>query len=179
MQRVIMDSSAISRSIGRIAHQIIERNEGADNLAIVGVLNRGIDLAERIRQKIGELENADIPIGSVDITLYRDDFRELLDIPQAKGSDIQFEITGRDIILVDDVLYTGRTARAAIDVILDFGRPKSIQLAVLVDRGERELPIQPDYVGKRVEVRADEYVQVLTRETDGEDKVILVRRKSA
>lgn len=176
MVRTIMDSNAVARSIGRIAHQILEYNYGADNIAVVGVLTRGIDIAAEISRRIKEMENVELPLGSVDITLYRDDFRELVDVPQAKGSDIQFDITGKDIILVDDVLFTGRTVRAAIDVILDFGRPKSIQLAVLVDRGGRELPIQPDYVGRKVEVRPDEYVQVYTKQTDGEDKVELVKR---
>ncbi len=177
MKKTIMNAEAISRSIDRIVHQIIEHNEGAKNLAVVGIIARGIDLAKRIVKRIEKIENIELPIGSVDITLYRDDFRELVDIPDAKGSDIQFDITGKDIILVDDVLYTGRTARSAIDVILDFGRPKSIQLAVLVDRDGRELPIQPDFVGRKVEVRADEYVQVHTEETDGEDEVVMVKRK--
>jgi len=177
MKKVIMDGAAISRSIDRIVHQILENNDGADNIAIVGILARGIDLAHGIARQIETLENVKIPVGCVDITLYRDDFRELVDIPDAKGSDIQFDIKGKDIILVDDVIYTGRTIRSAIDVVLDFGRPKSIQLAVLIDRGGRELPIQPDYVGRKVDVRPDEYVQVLTKETDGADEVILVKRK--
>ncbi len=177
MKKTIMNSAAISRSIDRIVHQIIEHNEGAKNLAIVGVIERGIDLAKRVVKRIEKLENVELPMGSVDITLYRDDFRELVDIPDAKGSDIQFDIKGKDIILVDDVLYTGRTTRSAIDVVLDFGRPKSIQLAVLIDRDGRELPIQPDYVGRKIEVREDEYVQVHTNETDDEDEVVLVKRK--
>jgi len=171
-----MDSAAVTRSIGKMAHQIVERNEGAENLAIVGILTRGVDIAKRISKKIIEIEGVAPAFGHVDITLYRDDFRELLDVPQAKGSELQFDVTGKDIVLIDDVLYTGRTIRSAIDVILDFGRPKSIQLAVLVDRGGRELPICPDYIGKRIEVRHNEYVNVRTKETDRKDEVILVRR---
>jgi len=177
MQKVILDSSAIARSIGRIVHQILEANEGADNIAIVGIQTRGVDIGKRIVAKISEMEKKEPPFGTVDITLYRDDFRELVEVPEAKDSKIDFDIKGIDIILVDDVLYTGRTVRSAIDVILDYGRPKSIQLAVLVDRGGRELPISANYVGKRVEVRPDEYVQVYTDETDKEDKVLLIKRK--
>ena len=177
MKRIIMDSAAVTRSIGRIVHQILEHNEGAENLAIVGILTRGVDIAKRISKKIVEIEGIVPAFGYVDITLYRDDFRELVDVPQAKGSELQFDITGKDIVLIDDVLYTGRTARAAIDAILDFGRPKSVQLAVLVDRGGRELPICPDYIGKRIEVRPNEYVNVHTKETDRKDEVLLVRRK--
>ncbi len=175
-ERTIMDEVAISRSIDRISHQILERNEGTQNLAIVGIYTRGVELAKRIRMRIAEIEKIELPFGTVDITLYRDDFRELLTVPQAKGSDIRFDPKGINIVLVDDVLYTGRTVRAAIDVILDFGRPKRIQLAVLVDRGGRELPIAPDFVGKTVQVMADEYIHVMTKEIDGEDKVIIARR---
>lgn len=177
MTQHIMDSTAFLRSIDRIVHEILEHNDGAHNLAIIGVLTRGADIGMKISQRIEELEEKQIPYGSVDITLYRDDFRELRDVPQAKGSDIQFDSKAMDIILVDDVLYTGRTVRSAIDVILDFGRPRSIQLAVLVDRDGRELPIQPDYVGRKVEVRPDEYVRVCTQKTDGKDEVLLVKHK--
>ena len=176
MSRVLLDRVAISRSLGRIVHQIIERNESLGVLGIVGIRRRGVDLARRIAKSISELEGVSPPVGTVDITLYRDDFRELVDLPFAKGSEIQFDVTGRDVVLVDDVLYTGRTVRAAIDVILDFGRPRSIQLAVLIDRGGRELPICPDYVGRRIDVRSDEYIEVRTVETDGEDAVVLVKR---
>ncbi len=176
MSRVLLDRVAISRSLGRIVHQIIERNESLGMLGIVGIRRRGVDLARRIAKRISELEGVSPPVGTVDITLYRDDFRELVDLPFAKGSEIQFDVTGRDVVLVDDVLYTGRTVRAAIDVILDFGRPRSIQLAVLIDRGGRELPICPDYVGRRIDVRSDEYIEVRTVETDGEDAVVLVKR---
>ncbi len=176
MQKVLMESEDIQRSLKKIAHQILERNRGARDLAIVGIRTRGVDIAEKLKKIIEEIEGTKIPFGCVDITLYRDDFMETLDFPTTGGSDIQFDPKGKNIILVDDVLYTGRTVRSAIDVILDFGRPKSIQLAVLVDRGGRELPIQPDYVGLTVDVRPDEYVQVLTEQTDGEDRVLLVKR---
>ncbi len=177
MDKVLMNEAAILRSLDRIIHQILEHNEGAKNLAIVGIRTRGVDFAKRIIKRINELESIGVPLGVVDITLYRDDFRETVDFPHPKGSEIQFDPTGLDIILVDDVLFTGRTVRSAIDVILDFGRPNSIQLAVLIDRGGRELPICPNHFGRFVDVRPDEYVQVLTNETDSEDKVVLVKRK--
>ncbi|RKZ32973.1 bifunctional pyr operon transcriptional regulator/uracil phosphoribosyltransferase PyrR [bacterium] len=177
MKKVLMNGESIERSLNKIVHQIVERNRGAGNLAVVGIRTRGADIADRVLTLIQQVEQLKIPHGCVDITLYRDDFREMVDFPHTHGSEIQFDPKGKNIILVDDVLFTGRTVRSAIDVILDFGRPASIQLAVLVDRGGRELPIQPDYVGRKVEVRSDEYVQVLTRETDGEDKVLLIKRK--
>ena len=177
MTKILMDKTAISRSLNKIAHQILEHNEGANNLAVVGIRTRGVDLSNRIVDIIESIENVKIPSGCVDITLYRDDFRETVDFPHPQGSEILFDPKGKNIVLIDDVLFTGRTVRAAIDVILDFGRPKSIQLAVLIDRGGRELPIQPDYVGRKIDVRSDEYVQVLTKETDGEDKIMLVKRR--
>ncbi|MCD6594580.1 bifunctional pyr operon transcriptional regulator/uracil phosphoribosyltransferase PyrR [bacterium] len=177
MTKILMDDKAVLRSLNKIAHQILEQNEGADNLSIIGIRTRGVDLANRIVNIIEDIEKVKILSGCVDITLYRDDFRETVDFPHPKGSEIQFDPKGKKIILVDDVLFTGRTVRSAIDVILDFGRPKSIQLAVLVDRDGRELPIQPDYIGRKVEVRDNEYVQVLTKETDGEDKIMLIKRK--
>jgi pyrimidine operon attenuation protein / uracil phosphoribosyltransferase len=177
MEQVIMDSVAMERSLGRIAHQILERNGGSKNIALVGVMTRGVDLANRLSKKIAASEGVVPPMGVVDITLYRDDFREIIDTPHAKSSDIRFDLTGRDIILIDDVLFTGRTTRAAIEAILDFGRPKTIQLAVIVDRGGRELPIAPDYVGTTVALRSDEYVQVKTVETDKEDMVLIVEKQ--
>jgi len=177
MEKILLNQAAIARSLDRIVHQIIERNDGAENLAVIGIRTRGVDLARRIVAKIEGIESIEVPFGCVDITLYRDDFRETVDFPDPKGSEIQFDPKGKDIILVDDVLFTGRTVRAAIDVILDFGRPRSIQLSVLVDRGGRELPICPDYVGRVVDVRPDEYVRVHTIETDEEDNVMLIKRK--
>ncbi len=176
MTKDLMTKKDIQRSLTKVAHQILERNRGAENLAIVGIRTRGVDIARRLKRIIEDIEGKQIPLGCVDITLYRDDFMDTVDFPSTGGSEIQFDPKGKNIILVDDVIYTGRTVRSAIDVILDFGRPKSIQLAVLVDRGGRELPIQPDYVGMVADVRPDEYVQVLTEETDGEDKVVLVKR---
>lgn len=177
MSKTIMTKDSIRRTIHRIVQEILERNGGAKNLAIIGIRSHGADIAGKIAKIIRKEENTDVPVGVVDITLYRDDFRQLNEFPEAKGSDIKFDVTGKDIILVDDVLYTGRTARAAIDVILDYGRPKSIQLAVLIDRGGRELPIKPDYVGRKIEVRDDEYINVHTDLSDGIDEVILAKRK--
>lgn len=177
MSKIIMTKESIRRTLKRIVQEILERNGGAKNLAIVGIRSRGADIADKIAKIIKKEEGTNVPIGVVDITLYRDDFRQLDEFPEAKGSDIQFDVTGKDIILVDDVLYTGRTVRAAMDVILDYGRPKSIQLAVLIDRGGRELPIAPDYVGQKVEVRENEYINVRTDSSDGIDEVILAKRK--
>ncbi len=176
MTNCLMDENAVARSIEKIVREMLERNSGAKNLALVGIRTRGVDIAKRMASLIEEIEGAPVPFGIVDITLYRDDFRETLDFPHPMGSEIQFSPTGKSIVLVDDVLFTGRTVRSAIDVILDFGRPKSIQLSVLVDRGGRELPIAADYCGRSIEMRTDEYVQVLTRETDGQDAVMLVKR---
>jgi len=174
--RVIINESSFSRSLERIASQIVERNLDVDRLAVVGIRARGDDLAKRLVELIEAKTGKRPKFGYVDITLYRDDFMELTDFPLAKSSEISFDPKGMNVVLVDDVLYTGRTVRAAIDVLLDFGRPKSIQLAVLVDRGGRELPICPDYVGKEIAVRDDEYVEVHTKETDGVDEVVLVKR---
>jgi len=172
-----MDDAAIARSLERISSQIFEKNPNIKKLAIVGIRERGDDLAKRVLKLIETHCNEKPAFGQVDITLYRDDFRELTDIPVTKGSEFRFNPKDMVIILVDDVLYTGRTVRSAIDVILDFGRPRSIQLAVLIDRGGRELPICPDYVGMSVQLRVDEYVRVLTAETDGMDRVLLRLRK--
>jgi pyrimidine operon attenuation protein/uracil phosphoribosyltransferase len=172
--RQVMDALAIQRALTRIAHEILERNKGTDELALVGIRSRGVHLAERIRRAVGEIEgSAPIPFGVVDITLYRDDLDRGVQNPIVKGTDIPFPVEGRRILLVDDVLFTGRTIRAAMDALVDFGRPQSIQLAVLVDRGHRELPIRADYVGKNLPTSRREQVQVRLAEVDGVDEVVI------
>ena len=172
----LLDKAQFARSIKRIANEIVERNSGASNLAIVGIRTRGVPLAERLADNIEALEGARPPIGTIDITLYRDDFRELKPSPDVGGTEILFDLSGKDIILIDDVLYTGRTVRAAIDEIIDFGRPNTIQLAVMVDRGHRELPICADFVGKKISLGENEYVEVRVEEIDGEDRIVKVNR---
>jgi pyrimidine operon attenuation protein/uracil phosphoribosyltransferase len=174
-----MDSETISRALSRIAHEILERNKGAKELRIIGIRTRGIHLARRLADKILELEGIKPPLGTLDITLYRDDFRRRSDWPSVQKTEIPFSVEDKSVILVDDVLYTGRTTRAAIDAIMDYGRPTSIQLAVLVDRGGyRELPIQADYVGIKVMTQRTEKVGVLLKELDGRDDVIVAQLES-
>jgi pyrimidine operon attenuation protein / uracil phosphoribosyltransferase len=172
--RQVMDARAIERALVRIAHEILERNKDTERLAFVGIRSRGVHLAERVRRAIQEIEAGTlVPFGVVDITLYRDDLDRGFQNPVVKGTDIPFAVDGRRILLVDDVLFTGRTVRAAMDALVDFGRPQSIQLAVLVDRGHRELPIRPDYVGKNLPTSLDQEVQVRLAEVDGEDEVLI------
>ncbi|WP_136479572.1 bifunctional pyr operon transcriptional regulator/uracil phosphoribosyltransferase PyrR [Acetivibrio thermocellus] len=163
----IMDESAIMRAITRIAHEIIEKNKGVDNLALIGIQRRGVPLAKMIAEKIKGVEGKSVPVGILDITFYRDDLSMLSEHPIINGTQIDFPITDKKIVLVDDVLYTGRTVRAAIDALMDAGRPKMVQLAVLIDRGHRELPIRPDYVGKNVPTSRLEVVNVKLYEIDG------------
>ena len=170
----IMDEDGVRRTITRLAYEIIERNRGVSRIAIVGVQTRGATLAERLVKTIEKIEGKKVPLGILDITLYRDDFRKRLKQPIVQVSDIKFNIDNRDVILVDDVLYTGRTSRAALDALMDFGRPASVQLAVLVDRGHRELPIKADYVGKNIPTSIGEEIRLLLHEVDGEDSVLLV-----
>lgn len=167
----VLDDDQVRRSVTRISHEILERNRGAGSIAIVGVRTRGEHLAARIGKTINEIENVTVPMGVVDITLYRDDIAHTAEQPIVRGTNLPFNVDKKAIILVDDVLYTGRTVRAAIDAIIDFGRPKSVQLAVLVDRGHRELPIRADYVGKSVPTSKGEDVDVLLSEVDSEDSV--------
>ncbi len=171
----LMDATSVGRSITRIAHEIIERNDGPNNIILIGIVTRGEPLAKRINKLIHDQSNEDIPIGLVDITFHRDDFRERLVVPQVKNTDISFSLDDKTVILVDDVLFTGRTIRAAIEVLLSFGRPAKIQLAVLVDRGHREMPIRADFVGKNIPTHEGEHVRVLLKEIDGKDAVQLIR----
>lgn len=172
---VVMDADRIGRTLTRIAHEIVERNKGTDDLALVGVRTRGVPIARRIARTLREITGHEIPTGSLDITLYRDDLMRHAVGPQplVRKTDIQFSIDDKKILLVDDVLYTGRTTRAALDALIDYGRPKAIQLIVLVDRGHRELPIKADYVGKNLPTSPEESVQVRLIEIDGEDEVVL------
>jgi pyrimidine operon attenuation protein/uracil phosphoribosyltransferase len=170
----LMDQQAIARTLQRLTHEILERNHGCEDLVVVGIRNRGDVLAKRILRTMASIECRDVPLGVLDITLYRDDFQRLSDSPVVGETDIAFDITDKRVVLVDDVLFTGRTIRAALDALMDFGRPAAIQLAVLIDRGHRELPIHADYVGQTVTTLKTEGVQVRLVETDGEDAVILV-----
>ena len=169
----IMDSQAINRSITRLAHEILERNNGAQELMLIGILTRCEPLAIRLQKLIKRITKIEIPIGFVDITFHRDDFRSRLVVPQVKGSNIQDSINDKVVVLVDDVLFTGRTIRAAMDELNAFGRPSNIQLAVLVDRGHRELPIRADFVGKNIPTHEGEYVKVWLKEIDNKDSVTL------
>jgi len=164
----------MERTLHRMAHEIIEQNKGLEKIRLVGIRSRGVPLAERLARYLNEIDNTEIPVGIIDITLYRDDLSTISHQPVIKGSSIDFEMDDAIVILVDDVLYTGRTVRAAIDALLDFGRPKQIQLAVLIDRGHRELPIKADYVGKNVPTSNEEIIKVSLEETDGEDSVKIV-----
>jgi pyrimidine operon attenuation protein/uracil phosphoribosyltransferase len=172
-KKVIMDADGMRRALVRIAHEIVEKNKGTDNLVLVGIRSRGVPLAERIAQEIDEIEKVKLQVGSLDITLYRDDLSTLSYNPIVKGTEINFDINGKNIVLVDDVLFTGRTIRCALDGLIDMGRPKAIQLAVMVDRGHRELPIRADYVGKNVPTSTSETVELTLQETDGCDEVYL------
>ena len=168
-----MDADGIRRALIRIAHEITEKNKGVENVALVGIRTRGVPLAARIAEEIQKIENVKVPTGSLDITLYRDDLTTMGYNPVIHGTEIDFDVTGKHIVLVDDVLYTGRTIRAALDAIIDMGRPNSIQLAVLIDRGHRELPIRADYAGKNVPTSRRETVEVTLQEEGKEDEVIL------
>ncbi len=170
--KVILDEAAIRRALTRIAHEIIERNRGVSDCVIVGIKTRGIFLARRLAERIRRIEGVELPIGELDITLYRDDRTETGVLPEVKETQVP-DITGKKVILVDDVLYTGRTVRSAMDALIDIGRPQMIQLAVLVDRGHRELPIRPDYVGKNVPTSRSEVVSVSVVEVDQQDQVMI------
>lgn len=172
----IMDSDSIRRVLTRIAHEIIERNKGTDNLVLLGIRRRGVPLARRLADKIREIEGGQVPVGVLDITMYRDDLTTLAHQPVVRQTEVTFSVNDKRVILVDDVLYTGRTVRAALDAVVDLGRPRNIQLAALVDRGHRELPIRADYVGKNVPTSRRELVAVRLVETDGLDEVVILEK---
>ena len=176
VKSTIMDEQAIKRATVRIAHEIIEKNRGTDNLAIVGIRTRGVPFAEMIAESIKESEGVEVKTGILDITLYRDDLSLIADHPIINSTDIDFNIVGKTIILVDDVLYTGRTVRAGIEAIIEMGRPSNIQLAVLIDRGHRELPIRADYVGKNLPTSKQELVKVEFDKTDSKNRVLLLEK---
>jgi pyrimidine operon attenuation protein/uracil phosphoribosyltransferase len=173
--RRIMTADEIRRAIVRISHEIVEKQAGTEGLALVGIQRRGVPLARRITESILENEGVALPVGALDITFYRDDLSLVAQQPIVKGTDLPFDPNGMTVVLIDDVLYTGRTVRAAMDALMDFGRPRAIRLAVLVDRGHRELPIRADHVGKNVPTSRDEVVKVMLTEVDGEDAVAIER----
>ncbi len=173
---IIMDESAKNRALFRISHEILEKNKGADGIVLIGILTRGVQMAKVIKENIKKIESVDLPLGVIDITLYRDDLSEITDMPKVNKTDIGFDVKDKKVVLCDDVFFTGRTARAAIEAVLSLGRPKSIQLAVLIDRGHRELPIRADYVGKSIPTALTETVAVNFFETDGEDGVKLYEK---
>jgi pyrimidine operon attenuation protein / uracil phosphoribosyltransferase len=169
----LLDADDVRRAITRIAHEILERDKGAEGVVLVGIADRGDDLAARLAHEIRRIEGTDVPVGALDITFYRDDIGLKAEAPEVHETRIPFDISGRTVVLVDDVLFTGRTIRAAMDALMDFGRPRRIQLAVLVDRGHRELPIRADFVGKNVPTTRDDDVRVMIVEVDGQDAVLV------
>jgi pyrimidine operon attenuation protein/uracil phosphoribosyltransferase len=168
----VLDAAALDRALTRIAHEILERNNGAANVTFVGLRTRGVTLARRLADKIAAIDGTTLPVGALDITLYRDDL-DMRGAPVVRGTDINFSIKNKTVVLVDDVLFTGRTIRAALDALIDLGRPQMIQLAIVIDRGHRELPIRPDYIGKNLPTSRRESVAVRLREQDGEDRVVI------
>ncbi|HTY45228.1 MAG TPA: bifunctional pyr operon transcriptional regulator/uracil phosphoribosyltransferase PyrR [Patescibacteria group bacterium] len=172
----LLDKEAVERSLMRIAHEILEKNKGTQELCLVGIRTRGAYLAKRLQGCIEQIEKQTVPVGILDITLYRDDLTLIAQQPVVHKTEIEFDITDKHIVLVDDVLYTGRTVRAALDALMDLGRPKTIQLAVLVDRGHRELPVRADYVGKNIPTAKNETIEVRLRELDAADEVIITEK---
>ncbi len=173
----VMDEKGIMQALRRIAHEIIECNKGTEDVVLVGIRKRGVPLAGRLQAYLNEIEGSSIPLGILDITLYRDDLTQRQDQPEVHTTDVPFDLNKKHVVVVDDVLYTGRTIRAALDALIDLGRPATIQLAVLVDRGHRELPIRADYVGKNVPTSRSERVDVNVKEIDGEDRVDILEEK--
>lgn len=178
MNSTLLNQTEISRAISRIAHEVLEKNNGGEDLALVGIRTRGVYLAKRLQKKITSIEGISPEMGILDITLYRDDIASGHQNPELKKTEIPFSMGGKKIVLCDDVLFTGRTIRAAIDALMDFGRPSSVQLAVLIDRGHRELPIRPDYVGKNIPTSKSMTIKVRLKEEDEEDRVVLLEAKS-
>lgn len=174
----LMDAEDIRKTLKRIAHEIVEKVSNIDNVVLVGIKTRGVPLAKVIKEEIYNITKKDIPLGAVDITFYRDDLSMVGEKPQVKGTELSFSVENKDIILVDDVLYTGRTTRAALDEIIDYGRPASIKLCVLIDRGHRELPICPDFVGKTITTTTKEIVKVKVKEVDGVDEVVICEKNN-
>jgi len=172
----LLSASEIERTIVRLAHEIVEKNNGADNLGLVGIKRRGVPLAQRLAKILARIEKVEVPVGTLDITLYRDDLSAVGHRPEVRPGAMEFDIQDKNIILVDDVLYTGRTIRAALDALFDHGRPRRVQLAVLIDRGHRELPIEAGFVGRKVPTSNSETIEVMFQETDGAEKVLLVER---
>ena len=177
--RRIMTAEEIRRAVIRISHEIVEKQAGTSGLVLVGIQRRGVPIAQRLADAILEHENVALLVGALDITFYRDDLSMLAQQPVVKGTDLPFDVTGTTVVLVDDVLYTGRTVRAALDALMDYGRPRAVELAVLVDRGHRELPIQADYVGVKTETTRDESVRVMLREGGEPDRVVVLEEKAA
>ena len=173
----LMDEAALSRALMRISHEITEKNKGVENVVLAGILRRGETIARRIRDNVRKIEDRDLPVGSIDIRFYRDDLTHLEESPRVKQTSLPFDVTGRDVVLIDDVIYTGRTVRAAIEALFSCGRPRSIQLAVLIDRGHRELPIRPDFVGKNIPTSRTELIEVRLPEFDGETGVWLMEQE--
>lgn len=176
LKALIFDENALNRAIVRISHQITEKNEDIENIVIIGIHTRGVPLAKRLKEEILKIENRELKVGTLDITMHRDDIDGIINEPVINKSDIKFDITGKTVILVDDVIYTGRTVRSALDAIMEFGRPARIQLAAMIDRGHRELPIRADYVGKNVPTSRHEIIKVNVREIDGKDSVELYEK---
>ncbi len=176
MPTPILDGPSIGRTLTRMAHEILEKNKGAEGLALIGIQTRGVPLAKRLQQNINAIAKKEVPLGILDINLYRDDLTKVSEQPVVGKTEINFDLDEKIIVLVDDVLYTGRTVRAALDAMVDFGRPKRIELAVLIDRGHRELPIRADFVGKNIPTREDEVVHVHLNETDNVEEVILKKK---
>jgi pyrimidine operon attenuation protein / uracil phosphoribosyltransferase len=176
VKKRLLDAARMNRAIRRMAIEIVERNRGIDDLMIVGIRSRGVPIGERIAKEIEQLEGQAVPFGIIDITLYRDDLTTIAPQPVVKPTKLPEPIDDKIVVLVDDVLYTGRTVRSALDALIDFGRPKAVQLAVLVDRGHRELPIHADVIGKTVPTDADEVIKVKLTETDGEDEVLIMEK---
>ncbi|MBV7390207.1 bifunctional pyr operon transcriptional regulator/uracil phosphoribosyltransferase PyrR [Enterococcus alishanensis] len=176
-KKEVVDEVTMKRALTRITYEIIERNKGVQDIVLIGIKTRGIFIAQRIAERLKQLEQIDVPVGELDITLYRDDVKSNTDEPELHSSDIPFPIEGKQVILVDDVLFTGRTIRAALDAVMDYGRPQKISLAVLVDRGHRELPIRADYVGKNIPTALTEEIIVEMEENDGQDRILIQKEE--